>query len=69
MLLLVNLSKHNIRFYNNGFEYNITEGNNRLTPWMPKSSDVVLPDTSHIAGFVPSNADHVAVKPVQCTNV
>ena len=34
MLLLANLSKHNIRFYSNELERKITKGNNKLTPWM-----------------------------------
>ena len=34
MLLLANLSKHNITFYNNKFECKITKGNIRLIPRM-----------------------------------
>ena len=34
MLLLANLSKHNIRFYNKELERKITKGNSTLTPWM-----------------------------------
>ena len=58
MLLLVNLPKHNIRFYNNEFECKRTKGNNGL------QSDVVPANASHIADVVPSNAGHVTMKPL-----
>ena len=64
MLLLANLPKHNIRFYNNEFECKRTKGNNGKHNGCTASSDVVPADASHIADVVPLNADHVAMKPL-----
>ena len=48
-----NLSKHNIKLYNNQLKCKITEEDNRLTP----------------PNVVSLNASHVAMKPLSCTNV
>ena len=53
MLLLANLSKHSIRFYNNELERNITEGSNRLTPWMYNIKHLLDETKSNIRFVLP----------------